>query len=83
MEIMKGFAGFETVRTGIEAISLTKHFERFSFAVLGIKDTYAGASLGPVLAEKRGDILWIFLTSMGLCTAMLILPLKPDILTKE
>ena len=44
-KIMKGFATFETVRNGIEVASVTKHFERFTFAVLGIKATYAGMPL--------------------------------------
>lgn len=81
--IMQQFATFETVRTGIEAASITKHFERFSFAVLGIKDTYAGVSLQQILAEKWGDALFIFLTSLGLAALALLLPLKSDRLTKE
>ena len=55
IEILEGFAGYEAVRTGIEAASITKHFERFGFAVLGIKDTYTGQPLGPILhREGRG-----------------------------
>lgn len=59
MKIMQTFSGFESVRTGIEAISVTKHFERFNFAVLGIKDTYTGVPLSTVLAEKANDLLWL------------------------
>ena len=83
VEILKGFATFETVRTGIEAASITKHFERFAFAVLGIKDTYAGVPLGQILTEKRGGMFFIFLTFLGLGGAVLLLPLKSDRLTKE
>ncbi|MCX8508048.1 MAG: ABC transporter permease subunit, partial [Rhodobacteraceae bacterium] len=57
LEIMKTYAGFEAVRNGIEVASITKHFERFAFAVLGIKATYAGLPLGPILSEKALDIL--------------------------
>lgn len=83
VEILKSYAGFEAVRTGIEAASVTKHFERFSFAVLGIKDTYTGQPLGPILTEKAGDILFILLCALGLGALALSLPLDPNKLTKE
>ncbi|KEO55025.1 ABC transporter permease [Thioclava pacifica] len=81
--IKAGYATFETVRNGIEAASITKHFERFSFAVLGIKDTYTGKALGPILVEKQGDFLWIFLTSLGLAVLMIARPINANRLTKE
>lgn len=59
-QIMQAFSSYENLRTGIEAISLTKHFERFNFAVLGIKDSYTGMALQPVLAEKAADLGWLF-----------------------
>ncbi|MBK8439860.1 MAG: ABC transporter permease subunit [Rhodobacter sp.] len=83
IEILGGFAGYEAVRTGIEAASITKHFERFGFAVLGIKDTYTGQPLGPILHEKAGDALFILLCLLGLGALALVLPLDPDRLTKE
>lgn len=82
VEIMKGFATFETVRTGIEQVSVTKQFERFGFAVLGIKATYAGMPLGPILIEMLGNLIWIFLTALGLGALALALPLNPDRLSK-
>jgi ABC-2 type transport system permease protein len=59
IEILKSFATYEMIRTGIEALSPTKHFERFSFAVLGINPIYAGRPLGLILAATRGDMLWL------------------------
>jgi ABC-type transport system involved in multi-copper enzyme maturation permease subunit len=82
VEIMKGFATFETVRNGIEVASVTKHFERFSYAVLGIKDTYAGLPLGPILIEKTGDLVWILLTALGLGALLLTIPINPERLSK-
>ena len=82
VEIMKGFASFESARNGIEVASVTKHFERFTFAVLGIKDTFAGRPLGPILIEKQGDLIWIFLTFLGLSVVLLAIPLNPDRLAK-
>lgn len=81
--IKAGFAGYETFRNGIEVASVTKHFERFTFAILGIKDTYTGAPVDKVLAEKRGDLLFLFLFSLGLGGLVLLRPINPDRLTKE
>lgn len=81
--IMKQFSTYETLRDGIEQASVTKHFERFTFAVLGIKDTYTGVPLDQFLIEKKGDLIWIFLTALGLGLLALFLPLNADRLTKE
>jgi len=81
--IKAGYGTFETIRNGIEAASITKHFERFSFAVLGIKDSYTGKPLGPILVEKKGDFFWIFLTSLGLAVFMMARPINANRLTKE
>ena len=82
IQIMKGFSSFETLRDGIEQASVTKHFERFSFAVLGIKASYAGMPLGPILTLMLGNLIWIFLTALGLGALALALPLNPDRLAK-
>jgi ABC-2 type transport system permease protein len=66
LEILKSFSSYEAIRTGIEAASPTKHFERLSFAILGIKDIYNGQPLVPVLWEKSGDILWLFASAAAL-----------------
>ena len=82
VRIMQGFATFETVRDGIEQASITKHFERFTFAVLGIKATYTGMPLGPILVEMRGNLIWILVTAFGLCVLALALPINPYRLAK-
>jgi ABC-type transport system involved in multi-copper enzyme maturation permease subunit len=82
LEIMKAYASFETIRDGIEQASVTKHFERFTFAVLGIKATYTGLPLGPILIEKTYDLIWIFLTALGLGILLLALPINPDRLAR-
>ena len=67
-QIKLGYATYETLRNGIETASVTKHFERASFAVLGIKDTYTGMALTPIIHEKSGDlwgvIISFFVTSL-------------------
>ena len=81
--IMQAYAGFEAIRNGIEVASVTKHFERFSFAVLGIKATYTGLPLGPILIEKTTDVIVILLVALGFLTAVLALPPDPATLAKD
>jgi len=83
IEILKSFATYETIRTGIEALSPTKHFERFSFAVLGIKETYAGRPLWPILEEKTGDILWLLGLLATLSGLLFVCRLNTQKLTQE
>lgn len=82
-KIKAGFASYETIRNGIEVSSVTKHYERLTFAVLGIKDTYTGKPLAPILAEKRGDVLFLLLFTLGLGGLVLARPIRADRLTKE
>jgi ABC-2 type transport system permease protein len=81
--IKGGFATYETIRNGIEVSSVTKHFERLSFAVLGIKDTYTGKPFADVLNEKRGDLIFLILFTLGLGAIAVVRPVDPDKLIKE
>ena len=57
--VLAHFKTYERLRNGLEETSLTKHFERGSFAVTGIKAKYNGASLGFIANAKRSDIEWM------------------------
>lgn len=81
--IKAGYSTFETMRNGIESISVTKHFERFSFAILGIKSIYTGKPLGSILVKKSGDALWIFLPALGLGVLLFSRRINFNLLTKE
>ena len=81
--IKAGFASYETIRNGIEVSSVTKHYERLTFAVLGIKDSYTGKPLGPILTEKSGDALFLFLFTLGLGGLVLARPIRANRLSKE
>lgn len=81
--IKSSFASYETIRNGIEISSVTKHYERLTFAVLGIKDTYTGKTLGMIWADKSGDALFLFLFTLGLGGLVLLRPIQPNRLTKE
>lgn len=82
-KIKQGFATYETIRNGIEVSSVTKHYERFTFAVLGIKDIYTGKALGPIWADKKGDAWFLILFTLGLGGLVLLRPIRADRLTKE
>ncbi len=58
-EIMARFKTYENVRNAVEESSVTKHYERLSFALLGIKDEYNGKSVGYVLKDRWNDWIWV------------------------
>lgn len=75
-EIMKSFKTHETLRDSVEQSSPAKHFERLSFAVLGIKATYANQPLGTVVQDRSGDVSWLLGLFGSLLAALAILPLN-------
>lgn len=70
--VMAHFSGYETARNTIEVTSVTKHYERLTFAVLGIKDTFNQLPVAQVLTRTLPNLLT--LTGAGaLCTALAML----------
>lgn len=65
--ILQDFAIYEKLRNGTEETSITKHYERLTFALLGIKDIYNGKSLGFIFKDKLQDVGWLvaFLLILG------------------
>jgi ABC-type transport system involved in multi-copper enzyme maturation permease subunit len=57
--LMKKFNSYESIRTGLEQLSITKHFERFAFALFGIKKQYNGVPLPDILSEKTYDFIFV------------------------
>ena len=82
-EILKSFATYETIRDDIEQTSPAKHFERLSFAVLGIKDIYSGQPLGDVIRDRVADLWWLLATFAALALILFMRPLGIARLTKE
>ena len=82
-EIIKSFATYETIRNGIEEASPAKHLERFSFAVLGVKDIYNGQPLADVIRDRARDVWWLIATFAALVLALFLRPLNITRLTKE
>jgi len=64
LTILEKFSRYEKTRDSLEQTSLTKHYERLAFALLGIKDTYNGKSLNFVFHDKIGDVWWICMASI-------------------
>ncbi|MCL4385506.1 MAG: ABC transporter permease [Actinobacteria bacterium] len=58
-EIMSKFHTYETTRNAVEESSITKHYERISFALLGIKDTYNGKNLHYIFKDRWMDPVWL------------------------
>ncbi|EAR23973.1 hypothetical protein A20C1_10705 [marine actinobacterium PHSC20C1] len=54
LKVLANFAGFDGIRNGIEVSSVTKHFERLSFAFLGVKDKYNQLPIGLVWLDMWG-----------------------------
>jgi ABC-type transport system involved in multi-copper enzyme maturation permease subunit len=83
IEILKSYKTYETVRDGIEQASPAKHFERFSFAILGIKDIYNGLPITDIVKERMIDV-WSLLAILAALASLLFLrPLNLTRLTKE
>jgi ABC-type transport system involved in multi-copper enzyme maturation permease subunit len=57
--ILQQFTFYETARNALEEASITKHYERLTFAILGIKDIYNNKSLSFILQDKWNEIIWL------------------------
>lgn len=83
IEILKSFKTYETVRDGIEQASPAKHFERFSFAILGIKDIYNGLPIAEVVKERIVDVWSLLAFLVALASLLFLRPLNLARITKE
>ena len=54
---LQQFKWYETVRDGVEELSPTKHYERISFALLGIKAQFADNTWSEVLQLKTVNVV--------------------------
>ena len=63
--VLANFATFEKVRNGIEVSSITKHYERSTFAYLGIKDKFNQKPIGYAFKGTLPNLLSLFFASCG------------------
>jgi ABC-2 type transport system permease protein len=64
-KVMDHFKTYENIRTWVEQLSITKHYERLEFALFWIKKDYADKSLSFILQDKSTDI-FILIIFFGL-----------------
>ncbi len=64
--VLTHFTAYETFRNTTEVISPTKHFERASFAVLGIKTIYNGQPLSSIWNDKWGNVVVLGAVAIGM-----------------
>ncbi|TAM68574.1 MAG: ABC transporter permease [Microbacteriaceae bacterium] len=64
LAVMAHFTGYEAVRNAIEVSSIEKHFERFCFAMLGIKIQYNQQPLAAIWAD-----MWPYALTLATATA--------------
>lgn len=57
--ILKHFSIYETLRTRIEWISFSQHYQRFVFAMADVKERYRPLGLGDLLHVVRTDLAWV------------------------
>ena len=56
--ILHHFSIYETLRTRIEWISFSQHYQRFVFAMADVKERYRTLDLGSLLRVVRTDLAW-------------------------
>ena len=82
-EILASFNTYETIRDSIEEVSPAKHLERFSFAILGIKDVFNGQPIADIVKDRSANI-WSLLSILTALACLLFLrPLNFAQLSKE
>jgi ABC-type transport system involved in multi-copper enzyme maturation permease subunit len=82
-EILASFETFETVRDSIEEASPAKHLERFSFAILGIKDIFNGQPIADIVKDRSANIWSLFAILIALACLLFLRPLNFSQLSKE
>lgn len=77
------FSGFETARDQIEISSITKHYERTTFAFLGIKDQYNQQPLGDVWLALLPNTITLIAGFLAALAFGLVATVKKTLLRKE
>ena len=65
LAVLANFAGFDKVRNGIEVSSFTKHYERSTFAYLGIKDKFNQRPISFAFVGTLPNLLSLLFGSVG------------------
>ena len=81
--ILLQFSGYETARNAIEEASITKHFERLAFALLGINPIYNGKSLSFIYQDKLNETVWLIAYLIFFGASSLFVFTKKQMLWRE
>ena len=73
------FRWYETVRDGVEELSPTKHYERISFALLGIKQEFAASTWPEILRMKWVNLVGLIAPPTVLLGAAYMLFLRKEL----
>lgn len=76
---LKQFKWYETVRNGVESLSPTKHYERISFALLGIKPEFVKNTWLEILGLKLVNVIGLLVPIVLLTGASFAVFLRQDI----
>lgn len=82
-EILASFNTYETIRDSIEEVSPAKHLERFSFAILGIKDVFNGQPIADIIKDRSANIWSLLSIFTALACLLFLRPLNFAQLSKE
>jgi len=82
LAVLAQFSGFDTARNGLEVSSVTKHFERFTFAFLGIKDKFNQQPLGIVWAGVWNNALSVWFAAFGAVGFALLITTRKKLLRR-
>lgn len=81
--ILKHFTGYESTRNFIEATSITKHYERSSFADLGIKSKYNDQSISKIWSGIFRNVWWLVTGAFFSLLLSIFTTTKKQLLRKE
>lgn len=75
---LQNFHWYETVRDGVEELSPTKHYERISFALLGVKSQFANNNWMEVLQLKIVNLTGLIVPIILLLSASFVVYLRQE-----
>ena len=64
--ILAHFSLYETLRTRVEWISFSQHYQRFVFAMVDVKERYRDLTLAGLMARVWTDVAWTTLAPLAL-----------------
>jgi len=78
-QALASFRWYETVRNGVEKLSPTKHYERISFALLGVKPQFQANTWTEVVTLKANNIVGLLVPVILLAGASYVVFLRRDL----